>query len=130
MDWINLQVPWNQTALMGVSVGHYAEKLSAMTEAQVIQDAQDAMFTLFPQGRSMQGLTLLDTFVQRWQVDEHARGAYSFIQLGAKRDEYKEMKKPEGKLRFAGEHTLGDYRGTVHGAYFSGIREATRVLLS
>jgi hypothetical protein len=32
------------------------------------------------------------------------------------------------RLLFAGEHTSGQYRGTVHGAYLTGIREAERIL--
>ena len=32
------------------------------------------------------------------------------------------------KLFFAGEHTEIDYRGTVHGAYLSGIREADKII--
>lgn len=29
---------------------------------------------------------------------------------------------------FAGEHTSRDYRGTAHGAYLSGIREAKKII--
>ena len=32
------------------------------------------------------------------------------------------------KLFFAGEHTDSDYRGTVHGAYLSCIREADKII--
>ncbi len=28
---------------------------------------------------------------------------------------------------FAGEHTITHFYGTVHGAYFSGLREAARI---
>lgn len=33
----------------------------------------------------------------------------------------------DDKIFFAGEHTIFDYRGTVHGAYISGIREAKKI---
>ncbi|WP_244191285.1 FAD-dependent oxidoreductase [Klebsiella pneumoniae] len=31
------------------------------------------------------------------------------------------------RLFFAGEHTSRKYRGTVHGAYLSGVREANKI---
>jgi hypothetical protein len=34
----------------------------------------------------------------------------------------------EGRVFFAGEHTLHQYRGTVHGAYLSGLRAAKQII--
>ena len=36
--------------------------------------------------------------------------------------------KEKGRLLFAGEATMQDYRHTVHGAWFSGEREAQRII--
>ena len=126
VDWVDLETPWNQVALMGVSAGKYADAMALMTEAQVVTEAKAKMFAMFPSGQS--GVTLRDTFVQRWNLDPYARGSYSFGQVGMKKDAYDTMAEPEGKLLFAGEHTYGEYRGTVHGAYLSGIREARRII--
>jgi hypothetical protein len=35
-----------------------------------------------------------------------------------------------GRVFFAGEHTHPDYSGTVHGAYWTGVREAQRIAAS
>ena len=129
-DWVNLQTPWQQTALMGVSTGAYAVRMAAMSDADVIADAQEKMYAMFPAGKTMPGLQLLGTFIQRWNTDPYALGSYRYGKVGMKQNAYDTMAKPEGRVFFAGEHTNGKFRSTVHGAYLSGIREATRVLSS
>ncbi len=42
--------------------------------------------------------------------------------------DYEILAKPVGgRLFFAGEHTHGDFSGTMHGAYLSGVREGERI---
>ena len=129
-DWINLIRPWNQTALMGVSTGAYAIKMATMSDADVIADAQAKVFAAFPSGKTMPGLQLLATFIQRWNTDPFVLGSYSYAKVGMASDAYDTMAEPEGRVFFAGEHTNDKFRSTVHGAYLSGIREAKNVLLS
>lgn len=62
--------------------------------------------------------------VTRWHDDPFARGAYAVIPPGASSDDLDVLAEPVGPLLFAGEATDWDYRGTVHGAYRSGLRAA------
>jgi len=60
-----------------------------------------------------------------WSKDEFARGSYSFIKLGCTGGvNYDILAEPFGNIRFAGEATMRSHPGTVHGALFSGRREA------
>jgi monoamine oxidase len=64
-----------------------------------------------------------------WQSDDYARGAYSYVPVGAL-DAPEKMSQPvEDTLHFAGEHTdrSGNW-GTVHAALASGATAARQVL--
>jgi monoamine oxidase len=59
-----------------------------------------------------------------WQDDELARGAYSWVPVGAMRAQ-RELARRAGPLHFAGEAThFQGACGTVHGAIQTGIRAA------
>ena len=128
VDWVNLEAPWKQHALMGVSAGEYADAMAGLTEAQVVAEAKAKMLAMFPSGQS--GVTLRDTFVQRWNVDPYALGSYSFVQQGYLNmdDPYEVLAEREGRLLFAGEHTDRMHGGTVYGAYTSGIDQAQKIM--
>jgi monoamine oxidase len=67
--------------------------------------------------------------VHDWQSDEYARGAYSYVQVGAL-DAPEKMRVPvEDTLFFAGEHTdVSGHWGTVHAALAAGSGAADQVL--
>jgi predicted flavoprotein YhiN len=60
-----------------------------------------------------------------WQRDEYARGAYSYVHVGAL-DAPDKMRIPvEDTLYFAGEHTdVSGHWGTVHAALATGLAAA------
>ncbi|HMV66855.1 MAG TPA: NAD(P)/FAD-dependent oxidoreductase [Myxococcota bacterium] len=68
------------------------------------------------------------TAVTRWRSDPWTLGSYTFLPVGASRDDLTTLAGPEGeRLGFAGEHTLFLHYGTVHGAMLSAVREARRL---
>ncbi len=68
------------------------------------------------------------TFVTRWTSDPFTLGSYTFLPVGASQDDLDLLAiPPDPSLGFAGEHTLFEHYGTVHGAMLSGIREAHRL---
>ncbi|CAI5509559.1 unnamed protein product [Closterium sp. Naga37s-1] len=132
VDWVNLKRVWGQTALMGVALGEYAERMNGMSDEEVINDAKAKMARMFPQYRK-KPLEPLATWIQRWTAEPYSRGAYSYARVGVRGNEdhctdYDVMALPEGRVLFAGEHTIWQYQATVHGALLSGVREAKRVL--
>jgi|GEM_PF-130629 len=63
-----------------------------------------------------------------WQDDPFARGAYSYIPVGATPEDIATLAQPVGaQLFFAGEATSREHWGCAHGAYASGLREAARI---
>jgi monoamine oxidase len=60
----------------------------------------------------------------RWHDDPFAFGAYSVVPPGGTSSHFDTLAEPVGPLIFAGEATSREYRGTVHGAYVSGLRAA------
>ena len=66
--------------------------------------------------------------ISRWTQDPFSRCSYSYAALPASKADFRTLQSiVDDRLLFAGEHTSGRYRGTVHGAYLSGIRAAEAI---
>ncbi|KAK4765724.1 hypothetical protein SAY86_026814 [Trapa natans] len=89
-------------------------------------------------GGSNRGLDINITRVLRskWGSDPLFLGSYSYVQVGSSGDDLDALAEPlpnaESLFRlqilFAGEATHRTHYSTTHGAYFSGLREANRLL--
>jgi monoamine oxidase/CRP-like cAMP-binding protein len=63
-----------------------------------------------------------------WSMDPFSLGAYTYMKVGAKPDDARILSDPVGDwLYFAGEATNPYQWGSTHGAYVSGLREASRI---
>ena len=73
--------------------------------------------------------SLIECHMHDWRRDPYARGAYSYVPVGAL-DAAAQLATPvEDTLFVAGEHThTADQWGTVHAALESGVRAARQVL--
>lgn len=70
------------------------------------------------------------TFVSQWTVDSFSRGSYAACKPGNDpTDLVIQLSRGLNNIRFAGEHTILDGAGAVHGAWMSGKREARNVLI-
>lgn len=64
-----------------------------------------------------------------WRDDPYSGGSYSYIPTGANPSHMEILATPVStRLVLAGEHTVAEYHGTVHGAFLSGRRAAARLL--
>ena len=111
--------------LMTFAFGDYATVTETMTDAQIKNEVMAQLKTIY--GNSIPNPTnMLRT---KWGQNINTFGAYSFATNGTTSAEFETMAiEINNKLFFAGEHTERDYRGTVHGAYLSGIREADKII--
>ncbi|AKI01328.1 monoamine oxidase [Hoeflea sp. IMCC20628] len=123
-SFLNYRTFSDQNILVGFSVGSYAERAEAMSDAEMTADAMDAL-------RSMFGATAPDPVAvlpTRWSKNPWSHGAYSYAKAGSKPADFNLLAEPvAGTLLLAGEHTLFDYHATVHGAHLSGLAAARRI---
>ena len=77
-------------------------------------------------GRSIP--TPIGAVATQWTRDPYSLGAYSFRPVGSGDDDMDALAEPVGgRLLFAGEATIAGHYQTVHGAFMSGLREASRI---
>ncbi|KAJ3680487.1 hypothetical protein LUZ60_016765 [Juncus effusus] len=71
----------------------------------------------------------LQSVCTRWGTDSFSLGSYSHVAVGATGDDYDVLAEPvgDGRLFFAGEATTRRYPATMHGAFISGLREASHI---
>lgn len=72
----------------------------------------------------------IQTICTRWGSDPLCRGSYSHVVVGSSGNDYDILAESvgDGRLFFAGEATNRQYPATMHGAFLSGLREASCIL--
>jgi monoamine oxidase len=111
-------------ALMTFAFGDYSESTEGMSDAEVIEEIMGHLKAIFgPDIPNPTGFRRT-----KWSTNAFTFGSYSFAAQGARSSDFEQFEEAvDDKLFFAGEHTNRDYRGTVHGAYASGLREAEKI---
>lgn len=123
--FLNLKKFSSANALMTFALGQYAYDTEQMTDAQLSQEITAHLRSIY--GNSAPEPTRLRR--TRWSQEPHIGGAYTFVPNGGRSADLDAVAQPlNNRIFFAGEHTHRDYRGTVHGAYLSGVREADRII--
>ncbi|XP_057472102.1 protein FLOWERING LOCUS D [Actinidia eriantha] len=71
----------------------------------------------------------IQTVCTRWGSDPFSLGSYSNVAVGASGDDYDILAENvgDGRVFFAGEATMRRYPATMHGAFLSGLREASNM---
>lgn len=112
-------------ALMTFAFGDYAITTESMSDAQIINEIMTHLKAIY--GNSIPNpVNMIRT---KWQSDSNTKGSYSFATNGIRSTAFDDLAEPlNNRVFFAGEHTHRTYRGTVHGAYLSGVREANRII--
>lgn len=123
--FLNIRKFTSANALMTFALGDYATVTESMSDSEVVEEVMLHLRAIY--GNSIPNPShLLRT---RWRQHPYTHGAYSFVPVGTSSAAFDTLAYPvSNRLFFAGEHTHRAYRGTVHGAYLSGIREADRIV--
>ncbi|KAL3827364.1 hypothetical protein ACHAXA_003098 [Cyclostephanos tholiformis] len=119
--FLNAKLFTGRNILVTVALGDHARAVEAQSDRDVQAEVMRILRDVFD-ANAPDPTRLL---VTRWGQEVYSRGSYSYNKVGATRKDFKVAAEPvDGVLFFAGEHTSADYRGSVHGAYLSGIRAA------
>lgn len=122
--FLNLKTFTDANALMTFSFGEYSKKTETMNDSEVINEIMEHLKAIY--GKNIP--TPKRMLRTKWNSNPYTYGSYSFATNGTSTNDYEVFEQPiNNKIFFAGEHTILDYRGTVHGAYISGIREAKKI---
>jgi len=123
--FLNVKKYSSHNALMTFTFGEFsreAEELSAPEVTELIMTNLKAIY-----GDNIPFPT--DMLRTKWNSNQNSYGCYSYVQQGGETKAYNVLAKSiDDRIYFAGEHTSFDYRGTVHGAYVSGIEAANEIL--
>jgi monoamine oxidase len=123
--FLNLQTFAKTPALMTFAMGRAIAQMDSQSDAQVTKTVLTTLREMF--GRSVPEPKAV--LISRWSTDRFARGAYSYAAVKTQPNDFETLATPvNDRLFFAGEHTHEAYRGTVHGAYLSGVRAAKEIL--
>jgi monoamine oxidase len=122
------QFPDNNPTLTGWFAGPRAEKVSSLTEADLIELGIASLAEIF--GRPVDGLStdLVAARAINWGNDPFARGAYSYA-TPRTRAALSRLGQPDGAIFFSGEALYaGPDMGTVEAALASGQTAARAIL--
>jgi monoamine oxidase len=114
-------------SLMTFAFGEYADQSELLSDAEIIDEIMNHLKKIY--GNSIPNpKSMLRT---KWAQNEFTYGAYSFATNGTTSQDFDSLTSVvDNKVYFAGEHTNKDYRGTVHGAYLSGVSQAAKIIAS
>lgn len=123
--FLNVKKFAQTNALMTFAFGDYSKQTEQMDDQAIIAEIMTHLKAIY--GSNIpQPTQFLRT---QWNTNPYSYGAYSFAAKGGSSALFEVFERAvDNKIFFAGEHTIRDYRGTVHGAYLSGIREARKMI--
>lgn len=123
--FLNVRKYSSTNALVTFAYGNYAAQTEAMTDAEVTNEIMQHLKAIYGNGIPMPA-QLLRT---QWGQNPYSYGSYSYATAGVSTNAFDVLAEAvSNRVFFAGEHTSRQYRGSVHGAYLSGVREADKII--
>ncbi|WMV30313.1 hypothetical protein MTR67_023698 [Solanum verrucosum] len=127
--------------LLSWFAGEEALELESLSDEEIIDGFSTMISNLLENSRHANSAIKFDKVLKtQWGTDPLFLGSYSYVAVGSSGDDLDSMAEPLPKrsnhsfnspplqILFAGEATHRTHYSTTHGAYFSGLREANRLL--
>ena len=123
--FFNFYKSTGQPILLGFITGNDAKNLEELPEDQIMREGLEVLRQIY--GDDISEPEQYD--VTKWAKDQYTHGTYAYISKDGSLNDYAQLRESENnRIYFAGEHT-DIHPQTVHGAYFSGKREAIKINL-
>lgn len=115
--------------LVALVAGESAVKFESMSPVDAVNRVLDILKSIFAR-KGIQVPNPVQVVCTRWGKDKFTYGSYSYVAIGASGDDYDVLAESigDGRLFFAGEATNRRYPATMHGAFLSGLREASNIV--
>lgn len=115
------------SAMLAMVAGQAAIEFEKLPEKEATEKVMAALREIYePQGIHVPDP--LQVICTRWQSDPFSRGSYSHMPPGCTAKDHTILGDPvKDTLFFAGEATTPYHPSTMHGAFFTGLREAGRI---
>ncbi|KAK6944822.1 Amine oxidase [Dillenia turbinata] len=148
----------NSSVLLSWFAGDEALELESLSDEEIISGVSNTISNFLANSQqdkemnseshhvncndNLKELMFTKVLKSQWGSDPLFMGSYSYVAVGSSGDDWDSMAEPLPKasncgsvtnspplqILFAGEATHRTHYSTTHGAYFSGIREANRLL--
>lgn len=124
MEFLNMNKYGSGPILVAFTGGSFARSIEDEPDSKIVKDIMKILRTIY--GKDVPNPS--SHVVTRWMKDSFAGGSYSYVRVGSTFKDYDAIMQPlKNRVFFAGESTIKQYPGTVHGALLSGLREARRI---
>lgn len=126
----------NSSVLLSWFAGEEALALESLKDEEIINGVTSTVSSFLPQDE----VKFDKVLKSKWGTDPLFLGSYSYVAVGSSGEDLDTMAEPLPMMKdnsnfsyplqilFAGEATHRTHYSTTHGAYFSGLREANRLL--
>lgn len=123
-EFFDLSAQVGAPTLMGFASGSAALALGQLTDDERVARAMATLRTAFPDAPDP-----VNVLLSNWSQEPLTGGSYvSLLPGGVPEDFLALAEQVSASVFLAGEHTDRDFRGSLHGAHFSGLRAAAQVV--
>ncbi|XP_055881428.1 uncharacterized protein LOC106052168 [Biomphalaria glabrata] len=127
--WINIKRLAGVNTLASFLTGDAAVRFEKLTEENAKQLVLDVLIEMFGEEKVLTGGKIVKFQRSKWVSDEFSKGASTYPKVGSDPALWDTFAQPLCPyIYFAGEHTLFDGHGSLHGAYNSGIRAGDQIM--